>query len=422
MITPQFNKVLLFSIIIILSFSLIVILGIKKSSFFILTNNKVFLSILIISSLIILFVFTAYSEKSEKVNLEDIEEKLKKYRERRGTQFELKEYIEGAAGIYYPWLNKVEVVKEFPHPLYEIGTGVIKEIYEGEVYDIWKKVIENPGMSYEEAEVLIRRLCSIKYELLEEKFSREVDKLKVLERLSSTLEILKELTQSLYKVADMPSIYISREAQPEYYENINKIEKYKKELKSSVSRYNLDYLIEITSDDHGLRSLVFDTLNVSNSLLRLLEKYTIRDLKLNDIKKLSDYAERIEKYVHNRLKRYESLKEIRDKISEIIRFLDNDPENRKASIGRYISTAAHEHAHAIFDHLLRKYGIGLEFYEVLDSIDEGFGEAFSLYFMLKQVERGYISSDILKYGCKFIKDRISEEKKKDKKFVKYVVG
>jgi hypothetical protein len=149
-------------------------------------------------------------------------------------------------------------------------------------------------------------------------------------------------------------------------------------------------------------------------------------LKLNDIKKLSDYAERIEKYVHNRLKRYESLKEIRDKISEIIRFLDNDPENRKISIGRYISTAAHEHAHAIFNHLLRKYGIkygiGLEFYEVLDSINEGFGEAFSLYFMLKQVERGYISSDILKYGCKFIKDIISEENKKDKKFVKYVVG
>jgi tRNA splicing endonuclease len=220
----------------------------------------------------------------------------------------------------------------------------------------------------------------------------------------------------------MPSIYISREAQQEYYENINKIEKYKKELKFFVSYHDLDYLIKITSDDHGLRSLIFDTLNVSNSLLRLLEKSTIRDFKLNDIKKLSDYAERIEKYVHDRLKEYESLKEIRDKISEIIRFLDNAPENRKISIGRYISTAAHEDAHAIFHHLLRKYGIGLEFYEVVDSIDEGFGEAFGLYFMLKQVESGYISSDILKYGCKFIKNTISEENKKDKKLVKYVVG
>jgi len=114
--------------------------------------------------------------------------------------------------------------------------------------------------------------------------------------------------------------------------------------------------------------------------------------------------------------RGEELKELRQEIDYIQKFINSPPEDRKLRIARYIIGAAHEHGHAILDDLLYRSGISKipyaykEFHSPaeLASLHEGFADAFSLYFMLKEVEKENCSFEIAKLAARCLKEARSE--------------
>jgi hypothetical protein len=109
---------------------------------------------------------------------------------------------------------------------------------------------------------------------------------------------------------------------------------------------------------------------------------------------------------------------------DIRNFLKAPPENKFRDIIHHIRVEAHETAHAILDnYFLKKLGKDEreKFYSLkeLRALDEGFADAFSLYFITKQIEKGYLPFDAIKQAAEHEKETLGE---RDKIFMSYTIG
>jgi Ca2+/Na+ antiporter len=169
------------------------------SMFPLLTNTHLFtLIVLLLAFLLVSFV--AYRKKIE---IEEIEEKLKKYREKTKTTLEMKEIGPREEGNYYREENKIEIVSTFPHPLEGYETPAMqrvkthyKEKWE-ELKEILLSATKNPYLSSTEKEKLLSRLDELEIEIMKGKNLPEEEKLKLIS-LHKLDYLLDNLENCLY--------------------------------------------------------------------------------------------------------------------------------------------------------------------------------------------------------------------------------
>jgi hypothetical protein len=130
--------------------------------------------------IILFLVFYAdIRRKTWWIELEEVERKLKKYREKRGTNLEVEEQREfekrhgDYAGVYYPNENKIYIPRYFPNPIEGYESKELKILKERfpeeyrELKNILLKIIKDPEIPKKEAYELWKRTYEIKTSILE---------------------------------------------------------------------------------------------------------------------------------------------------------------------------------------------------------------------------------------------------------------
>ena len=94
------------------------------------------------------------------------------------------------------------------------------------------------------------------------------------------------------------------------------------------------------------------------------------------------------------------VKQIEKELEEIAQFLAASPKAKLEKISEHIFIEAHETGHGIF-HSFFKEEEERAFYStrIARFFSEGFADAFTLYYIAKQVERGYLPLDVLKLAA-----------------------
>jgi Mg2+ and Co2+ transporter CorA len=250
------------------------------------------------------------------IELEKIEEKLKKYREKRGTKLEVEEYEEfkkrhgNYGGVYYPDKNEIYLPKYFPNPVEGYESKVFRilkkrfpEEYR-EIQNILLKIIKNPEMPYKEEYELKKRLYEIE---------------------------------------------------------TNMLEKFK----------------------HSYKYYMYQVKELFSSLFYRVFKGPMRE------------------------------KSVKEEFREIERLVGY-PHHILDLVSLHVFVEGHETAHAILHNLTK------ELYSIIpSSLEEGFADAFAVYHLLDQIERGYITPLSLYELASHIRSQIEDQ---DPEHLKYAIG
>jgi uncharacterized membrane protein len=316
------RKIYIIIIALVTIISFIFIEARNPSGFEILIGNHfLFFPVLLSIGLIITF----YLVYQKRIAIEEIEEKLKEYREKRGIEFEMRERGErigkefrlpfGPAGLYYPTERKIVMYSSFPHPLSAYETKrvrVIKEKYP----EYWKEI----------EELLLKAI--------KEPYAKKNE-------LYSKFDELKE--------------------------------KIKMKLKGEEKKFK--------------------------SLINLLYLTKVRFVK-----------------------------QIEKELEEIAQFLAASPKTKLEKISEHIFIEAHETGHAIFHSFFKEKERAFYSTRIARFFSEGFADAFTLYYIAKQVERGYLPLDVLKLAAHTRKQLLEyvinllESGKEVGIYLNYVVG
>ena len=392
----SFRKIYILIIALVIIISFIFVEAKNLSGFTILISNHfLFLPILLSIGLIITF----YLVYQKKIAIEEIEEKLKKYREKRGIKYEMGEMEPSDfTGLYYSQERKVVVYSTFPHPLPGYETEGIRAIKE-KFPKYWKEIEE----------------------LL----------LKAIKELYSQKEAQKGMSKILKKIM---KIFKNKNEEDELYSRFNKLRReIERELKDEREKYEsliilnrfvdklLGYLAsihrEVTDIVHPNVLLPPEEAKKNISLLLqemhrhplyyLPEKFKKLPLTIEKAMCSSLFSPQGEKYIYDlymmkkeleeEIEKVRSFLQIDRELERIAGFLSTSPESKLKDISKHIFIEAHETGHGIFHSFFKEeeketfYSTGL-----FEFFDEGFADAFTLYYTAKQVEKGYLPLDVLK--------------------------
>jgi hypothetical protein len=146
--------------------------------------------------------------------------------------------------------------------------------------------------------------------------------------------------------------------------------------------------------------------------LYLPEKFKELPSKIKKAVYSSLYSSEGEKYVYDlymmkkelekELEKESFVPQIYKKLEEISQFLAASPQTRLEKIAEHISVEAHETGHGVFYTSILKEEEKRIFYStgLFEFFNEGFADAFSLYYIAGQVERGYLPLDVLKLAAR----------------------
>jgi hypothetical protein len=364
-----------------------------------LTNTHLFTLIV----LLLAFLSISFFAYRKKIEIEEIEEKLKKYREKTKTTLEMKEIGPRGEGSYYREENKIEMVSTFPHPLEGYETPAMqrvkthyKEKWE-ELKEILLSAIKNPYLSPTEKEELLSRLDELEIEIMKGKNLPEEEKLKLIS-LYKLDYLLDNLGNCLYPPLGRDDI------------------KKAVEWLQKMAKFSIEYQKYLPSE---LKDLPANVEKLINEFL-LLSLRSDSPIPYKDLKPLLNKIDEISNRVYN-LKIREGLFSymitLGREMKKIRSFLEASPENKLKDILDHIHTEAHETAHAILDNYFLKKLEKNErerFYslEELRALDEGFADAFQFYFIAKEIEKGYLPFDALRQAAKDEKETLAGKKPK----------
>jgi hypothetical protein len=375
--------------------------GKNLSGFEILVSNHFpYFPILISIGLIITF----YLVYQKKIAIEESEEKLKKYREKRGIKYEMKDQEERKAielelkftprGLYYPGERKVVVYSKFPHPLHGYETKGIKAIkekypeYWKEIEEILLKAIKEPYDNKVTTKDTSKPLEKMEKDELYSKFDEVKRKIK--EKLEDERKKYESLKNLQYFIGDLLEYLAS--IHPKFIGVVN------------------PYLV--LSPEEAKKMIKLLLKEMYQVSLYLPEKFKELPSKIEKAVRSSLYSLEGEKYVYDlymmkkeiekEIEKESSIRQIYKELEEISQFLAESPQTRLEKIAVHISVEAHETGHAIFyTSILREEERRL-FYstEIFSFFDEGFADAFRLYYIAGQVEKGYLPLDVLKLAAR----------------------
>ena len=387
----SFRKIYILIIALVTLASFVFIVGKNFSGFEILVSNHFpYFPILISIGLIITF----YLVYQKKIAIEESEGKLKKYREKRGIRYEMKEQGEKEGielelkftprGLYYPWERKVVVYSNFPHPLHGYETRGIRAIKE-KYPEYWKEI----------EEILLKAI--------REPYDNKVTTLEKDELYSKFDEIKRKMKGKL-------------EDERKEYESLKNLRHFIEDLLEYLASIHPKFIgvvnpYVILSPEEAKKSIKLLLKEMYQVPLYLPEKFRELPSKIEKAVRSSLYSSEGEKYVYDlymmkkeierEIERESSIGQIYKELEEISQFLAESPQTRLEKIADHISVEAHETGHAIFHTSILREEEKRLFYstEIFSFFDEGFADAFRLYYIAGQVEKGYLPLDVLKLAA-----------------------
>lgn len=387
----SFRKIYILIIALVTLASFVFIVGKNFSGFEILVSNHFpYFPILISIGLIITF----YLVYQKKIAIEESEGKLKKYREKRGIRYEMKEQGEKEGielelkftprGLYYPWERKVVVYSNFPHPLHGYETKGIRAIKE-KYPEYWKEI----------EEILLKAI--------REPYDNKVTTLEKDELYSKFDEIKRKIKGKL-------------EDERKEYESLKNLRHFIEDLLEYLASIHPKFIgvvnpYVILSPEEAKKSIKLLLKEMYQVPLYLPEKFRELPSKIEKAVRSSLYSSEGEKYVYDlymmkkeierEIERESSIGQIYKELEEISQFLAESPQTRLEKIADHISVEAHETGHAIFHTSILREEEKRLFYstEIFSFFDEGFADAFRLYYIAGQVEKGYLPLDVLKLAA-----------------------
>jgi hypothetical protein len=382
--------------------SFIFLEGKNLSGFEILVSNFPYFPILLSICLIITF----YLVYQKKIAIEEIEGKLKKYREKRGIEYETRGSWEskGAelqlpfdpAGLYYPTKRKVVVYSSFlpPLPGYETrGVKVMKEKYPEywkEIEELLLKAIKEPYSRKETPKGISKLLKKMKiFKNEEDELYSKFNKLKrkIIGKLEYERKKYRSLMSLRYIIDDLLDYLVS--IRPEFIDIVHPYVL----LPPEEAKKKISVLLQ---EMHHL------------PLYYLPDKFKKLPLTIEKAVHASLYSSQVEEYFYDlymmkkeleeEIEKVSSFQQIDKELEEIAQFLVASHQTKLGKISEHIFREAHETGHGIFHTSFLKEEETRAFYStgLFGFFDEGFADAFTLYYIAKQVEKGYLPLDVLK--------------------------
>jgi hypothetical protein len=317
---------------------------------------------------------------------------------------------------YFPGTSSAQIYYRVPFPVssdeYKTeGVKILERIapYEWErVKSILRKIIENPSYASpdskdkygrKEFEKIKTKWEEIKMSILGnpevENIEKEVDEIR------RKIKDYRNFKKNLYWLYDtIPSLFppLIDELRPDTVfspeEARRKIHEYLKDLE------------KISNENPSLQDYF---ISIKGIVEKIIENYDSKILNEEEIKEKLSYLLKIEQEIWKTLNILESqeykfssyLQNINKLLVNIDLFINSPSERRADIIFGDLSTIVHEFAHAIFEKIITQYfNIPKEKIHsdnFLRALNEGFAMSFSIYYILSQVEKGFLPPKAVSY-------------------------
>jgi hypothetical protein len=354
------------------------------------------------------------------VYLEGATKKLREIRRRYGIKLNPRDSSTSCGtqccSYYSPETSSAQVSYKVPLPIsseYETqGAKIVKEIAPDEwdeIKNILRRIIENPYYAppnskskekKEEFDEIKAEWERIKTNILEK---LEVENIpEKVEEIRRKIEVYREFDKYLYWIYDIiPSLFppLIGKFRPD---SILPPEDARRE----ICKY-LENLREISNKEPSLQNYFT---SIESTVKKIIEKYdSKKSFKEEEIREKLSSLLKILQETDNTLgtlwsQKYHlltRLEKINDLLVNIEDFINSPPKRRMDVIVGNLSDEVHETAHGIFRKMImNQLGIPAEkkYSNVfLHAINEGFAMSYELYYILSQVEKGFLPPEAASY-------------------------
>jgi len=316
---------------------------------------------------------------------------------------------------YSPETSSAQVSYKVPLPIsseYETqGAKIVKEIAPDEwdrIKNILRKIIENPYYAppNSENEVEKKEFDEIKaeWEKIKTNIWEELERENIAEKVEEIrrkIEVYGEFQKYLdWLYDDIPSLFpplIDEFCPTRILPSEN--------ARREICKY-LENLREISNKEPSLQDYFT---SIESTVKKIIEKYDSKSFKEGEIREKLSSLPKISQEIGKTLNTLWSqkyhlstcLQNINNLLVNIEDFINSPPERRMNIIVGNLCDEAHEIAHGIFDKMIRnQLGIPAEkIYSnvFLHAINEGFAISYELYYILSQVEKGFLPPEAASY-------------------------